>query len=470
MWPTGIIGASGAREGEGGAGRRDPCATMPEGKDAGASQSMDAVFFGIDGTQAKITLGLGCNNDCRFCYNRFEKESSRPLEEARVLELVDEAAASHADHLNFIGGEVTILPYFVRALEHAKGRFPAISVNTNGRRFADEAFSLACVEAGLTEVDVSLHGSRADVHDAVSRSPGAFEETVRGLRNLAALVRERGAPLLSVTTIVLDWNLGDLVALGGLLVDVGVPSWRIKYAYGSLGRPGGDSNDYIVPYATALPVLSDVLRAHGGRLNVVVHDVPVCLLGELLAFSTIQERHRVARYTARGLEEVVTVLGRWGASASVCDGCAVRERCCRPSPAYVERFGEGELHPMSEEELEAVRARSEAFRSTVRGSGPGQGRAGRSSDPQRERIRALFESIDAAARARRWNDVRRAAEEVLSLAPEDAAATRMRRMAELHLLDDLAARCERAGDLGRARRTRLLISTHYADLAGGGSR
>lgn len=433
---------------------------------------MDAVFFGIDGTQAKITLGLGCNNDCRFCYNRFQKEAYPAVEEARAFELIDEAAASRADHLNLIGGEVTILPYFVRALAYAKGRFPAIGVNTNGRRFADGEFARASVEAGLTEVDVSLHGSRPDVHDAVSRAPGAFEETVLGLKNLVALFRESGSPLLSVTTIILDWNVDDLLPLGHLLRELGIPSWRIKCAYGAMGGevvPG--TNDYIVPYARAVPLLGDVVAVHGGSVNIVVHDVPVCLLGDLLDFSTIQERHRVARYTAEGLEEVVRVLDRWGPSASVCDRCDVRDRCCRPSPAYIERFGEGELRPMTEEELSAVRAGSAGFRSRVKGgggSGGGAQPAGRFADPDEERLHGAFEKIDASAREGRWSDVRRLAAEALALSPGDAAATRMRRMAELHLLDEMADRFERSGEAARARRTRLLISTHYADLAGGG--
>ena len=417
---------------------------------------MESGFFGIEGTQAKISLGLGCNNDCLSCYNRFEKEAYPLVGEGRALELIDEAAASRADHLNLIGGEVTILPYFVRALVHARGRFPAISINTNGRRFSDGKFARASVAAGLTEVDVSLHGSSPEVHDAVSQAPGAFEETVRGLRNLVALSREDGPPLLSVSTIVLDRNLPDLVSLGRLLLEIGVPSWRVKYAYGALGGPVvAGSNDYIAPYGRALPVIAEVMATHGADLNIVVHDVPVCLLGDLFAFSTVQERHRVARYSAHGLQEVVRVLDRWGDSAPVCGGCAVRDRCCRPSPAYVERFGEGEFRPMTEEDLAAVRKGSEAFRTRLRETGAGP-------------VRAAFESIDAAARAGRWREVRRKAAEVLELSPGDLHATRMRRMAEVHLLHEMAARFEETGELARARRTRLRIQAHYADLAAEG--
>ena len=385
---------------------------------------MDAVFYGFDGTQAKITLGLGCNNDCRFCYNRLEKAGSRQLEEERVLELIDEAAASGASHLNLIGGEVTILPYFVRALRHARGRFPAISVNTNGRAFADEAFARDSVEAGLSEVDVSLHGSRPEVHDAVSGAAGACEQTVAGLRNLVALARTTGKPLVSVTTIVLDANVDDLDALARLLREIGVSSWRIKYAYGALGKAGsGESNDYILPYGDVLPVLRRVIADHGDALQVIVHDVPSCLLGELLDFSTVHERHKVARYTARGLVEVVRVLDRWGETASVCESCEIRGDCCRPSAAYVARFGEGDLRPTTRAELEAVHELSRAFRAEVLRVRGDASRAVRRQSSESAEMKAIFQTIDAAAREGRWGEVRRAAARALELAPEDAAAT-----------------------------------------------
>jgi pyruvate-formate lyase-activating enzyme/GNAT superfamily N-acetyltransferase len=273
----------------------------------------DHAVRGFEGTQAKITPSLACNNDCRFCYNRAEKALTRPLTEERVLELVDEAAATSPAQLNLIGGEVTILPYFLRVLRHARERFGVISVNTNGRRFADAAFAYEAVTAGLGEVDVSLHGATAAVHDHVSRAPGAWGETTAGLRNLVTLAAELGRPRVSVTTIVLDWNVHELNALGALLRELGVTSWRIKWAYGALGgHAADDPSEYIVPYTRGVAHVRKALATHGAALRVIVHDIPVCLLGDLMAYSTVHEQHTVARYGADGLEEHVAVVERWG--------------------------------------------------------------------------------------------------------------------------------------------------------------
>lgn len=411
---------------------------------------------GFEGTQAKITPSLACNNDCRFCYNRAEKALARPMSEDDVLRLVDEAAATSPAQLNLIGGEVTILPYFLRALRHAQGRFREISVNTNGRRFEDPAFARAAVDAGMSEVDISLHGSTAAIHDHVSRAPGAWAQTTAGLRNLVALYRELGRPKVSVTTIVLDWNAHDLCGIGALLREIGVTSWRIKWAYGALGgHADEDPSEYIVRYADAMPQVRRAIESHGAALHVIVHDVPLCLLDDLVDYSTLHDKHTVARFEADGAEPAVAVKDRWGETASACDGCAERARCCHPSSAYVRRFGEAELRPMSPGDLAAQEDRSRALRRRVEGDAP---RAHHHRAPS-----AALARLDLAAREGRWREVRAAALEVLAETPGDREAARMQRVAEAHILDATASACEARGEHGRAKQLRRLLAMHYAD-------
>jgi pyruvate-formate lyase-activating enzyme len=420
---------------------------------------------GFDGTQAKITPSLACNNDCRFCYNRAEKVSRRPMSEGDVMRLVDEAAAAAPTQLNLIGGEVTILPYFVRALERAKGRFRDISVNTNGRRFADADFARACVDSGLSEVDVSLHGSTAAMHDHVSRTPGAFSETTAGLGNLLALQREGLRVKVSVTTIVLDWNAHDLVALGEALRALGVSSWRIKWAYGALGGHADDApSEYIVRYADALPQVREAIRRHTPALHIIVHDVPLCLLGDLSEFSTLHDRHVVARFEVDRVEPAAPVRGRWGETASRCDGCAERAACCRPSAAYVRRFGEDELTPLGPDELRAISLRGKRFRAELGGASPP---GGRGPEAHRSTLDAAHARMDAPAREGRWRAARAAALKVLAQHPGDPSALRMQHVAEAHILDESARECEQQGRSGRAKQLRRLLMYHYADVAVG---
>lgn len=401
--------------------------------------------------ESKITLTLLCNNDCLFCYNREDKQHGAILDEARVEQLIDEAAAAGTDTLNFIGGEVTIVPYFERVLAYAGARFETVSINTNGRRFRDPGFARRTVAAGLTHIDISLHGPNAAVHDFVSGAPGAFGDTTTGIRNLLAL---DPAPKVSVTTLVLDWNHHSIPAVAELLAELGVHSWRIKYSYGALG-PAADTapSDYIPRYAAALPSVQRAVDGRCREVNVSVHDVPICLLGGLLPYSTVFEDHAVARYTDEGAHDPERVVDKWGTRSPRCDHCAARASCCRVSPAYLRLYGDAELTPLPPDAFDALLR-------TAADHAPAQRRTAGDSD----RLSAIFARLDRAAREDDWRAVRDAAIEALAVQADHTEAARMLRLAEFRILDRHIGRLLEAGQEREARKMRRYVERHYPDL------
>ena len=438
------------------------------------------------GTHGKILLGLRCNNACVFCYNRHERDGADMLDEPRARRLVDEAAATGCRELNLIGGEVTVLPYFLALIEHAARRFAHVSVNTNGRRFADAAFAAAAVRAGLTHVDVSVHGAGAEVHDRVCGVPGAFAETWAGLEALARLARAEPRLRLSVTTVLLRDNLDELDALGRKLGPLGVGAWRLKQAHGALGARTPPSDEgYIPRYSELGPKLRSLVQSLGEPPRIVIHDVPQCVLGELGRLSTDFDQHEVALFRGEGLHTRRTVVGHWGDASPRCAGCALGPSCCKPSPAYVRLYGDGELAPVSEpivktqkeQEGEKARRSEEDFLELVPVFPSSRLRV--NSDPsasafvgQLERegaradaLRPDYRPLDAAARAGDWRRTRRQALGLLACFPAEREAARLRDLAEVHLLADAAAEAERAGASRRARSLRRLLDRRQADLA-----
>ena len=421
------------------------------------------MSHGLQGTQAKITLSLECNNDCVFCYNRLRKDTgSQTIPFERVLELIDEAVVSGADSLNFIGGEVTILPRFAEQIAYAGGRFTDISINTNGRRLSDEGFARAVVKAGLTQVDVSLHAARASTHDALSRAPGAWAETCEGLRHLRTLQGEGARLSSSVTTLLLAETLPELDALGDLLRELGVRSWRLKYAHGAFGCGSeNDPNAYILRYSEVIPALRRALDRHDQALNISVHDIPLCLLGDLLLASTDDDDHEVAQYLEAGVEEARPVMGHWGETSARCDACVAREACCKISPAYLRRWGDKELQAFDESGYAAAVAQAERRRArSVSGSSESP-----SKDAGDAALARWRQTIDQSAEAGDWTRVRRLARARLRQDPDDGNAQRSQRMAEMHLLNVEAEAAAEAGDPARARLLHALIRRRYGEFS-----
>lgn len=425
------------------------------------------MSHGLQGTQAKITLSLECNNDCVFCYNRHRKATgSEAIPHERVMELIDEAAASGADSLNFIGGEVTILPHFEEQLAYAGTRFETISINTNGRRLADAGFAQRVVDAGLRQVDVSLHAAHPATHDALSQAPGAWAETCAGLRNLSAL-QSRGARVTtSVTTLLLAETLPELEELGALLREIGLSSWRLKYAHGAFGCGSEDDpNAYILPYRDVTPPLRRALDEHDQALNISLHDIPLCLLDDLLLASTDDDEHEVALYRATGVDEQRRVTGHWGETSARCDACVAREACCKLSPAYARRWGDQEIQPFDEQSYAAARTASKVRRERA-ATGPTaslQASTGRAAHGTKlERWRS---AVDQAAEAADWPRVRALARARLRQDPTDENAARLQRMAEMHLLNREAEAAAEAGDPARARLLHAMIRRRYVEFS-----
>src|SRR5262249_22796230 len=97
-------------------------------------------------------------------------------------------AGARGARISISGGEPTLNPklieYLRLARQHSHG---LVELQTNAIRFGDMAFTRAVIAAGVDEVFVSLHGSSAEISDAVTEAPGTFVKTVAGLDNLARL-------------------------------------------------------------------------------------------------------------------------------------------------------------------------------------------------------------------------------------------------------------------------------------------
>lgn len=385
---------------------------------------MGSYVSAWSGENAFTMVTYACNNRCTFCNLETVRHSRRTPSAAEIRAFIDEAAAAGCRTLEFVGGEVTILPELESLVAHARGRFETITVLSNGRRLGDPAFCRRVVEAGLDSVGVSLHGSSAAIHDPLSGVAGAFAETVRGIENLVALARERRLEVW-VTTTLRPENLGDLVALGERLRALGVPRWLLRFPTG---------RRFLLRYAAALAGVRPALDAHGEALAIRLENLPLCVLGPYA--------HRSGHLGgAAGLEVQDHALTAKAAPEKdddrlpECRRCAAVTLCPGPEATYREAFGDRDLRALDEAATRAIREAAQRAEQARAQRGPAR------PDPQKE----AFERIGARASARDWAGVRAACDEALAALPGDPEVLRMRRMAAGHLLHDQASALLRAG-------------------------
>jgi len=134
-----------------------------------------------------------CNNHCRMCTNpdrpwpAFDGSFDYDFESIITRLEKKKAEISGEDVIYLTGGEPTIHPQFRDILKYLHNNFPKQTVRllSNGRSFSYEKYAAECLALvpGL-EIEMSLYGPNAEVHDAVTRAPGSFAQSLAGLKNL----------------------------------------------------------------------------------------------------------------------------------------------------------------------------------------------------------------------------------------------------------------------------------------------
>lgn len=135
-----------------------------------------------------IELSQSCNLRCTHCYNFDRKEISRPvsnkpvLTPAEILRIIGEIREAGGLVVAFSGGEALLHPHLLDFVREARKLRLAVRLKTNGTLLNPKK-TQELVEAGVTDLEVSLYGAQDKTHDEFTRVSGSFEKTVQGVRN-----------------------------------------------------------------------------------------------------------------------------------------------------------------------------------------------------------------------------------------------------------------------------------------------
>jgi hypothetical protein len=264
-------------------------------------------------SRAIVRLTHDCDNACTFC-------GQRGLVGPLPFGLEDLAGLREQfDEVGFVGGEPSLDDRLLAAVAAARGLgFEAIGLQTNGRRLAhDDGLLAELHEAGLGDLQLSIHATTAAAHDYHTGRAGSFAAAI----DLLERARRRGLTCVVVTVITRS-NFRELPRMPALLKRHGVSAWMLEWV-----RPfggAGESFARVVPrFGMALPwALAALEQARRIDLSAWIRGVPLCTLGPFAgqAIATEARTHPPA-----------------------CSECPARGRCPGVDARYLEHFGAGEL-------------------------------------------------------------------------------------------------------------------------------
>ncbi len=220
-----------------------------------------------------IMVGYACNNNCIICSNRPDGLSSKNRTTEEIKSDILKGKKEGYRKVEFTGGEPTVRPDFLALAEYARDlKLSEIAVSTNGRLFSYDKFRDKAITAGINRVTFTVYGPSNFVHDAITRTPGSFNQTIKGIQN----VLERPEVIVTTSTVVTAMNYLHLSETKKMLSDMGVKRWSIAELI-----PYGNAQKFYKTLAVKLTDLSyalnDVIASKDDLYFILLFDFPLCL-------------------------------------------------------------------------------------------------------------------------------------------------------------------------------------------------
>lgn len=278
---------------------------------------------------AVFQIGFNCNQNCVFC----SADKSLPyVPENRIQHALDKVFRLCVPRVVFSGGEPTLysgLSSCIAKCEQAG--ISEISIYTNGMAAASKQYAASLARAGLNLALVSLHSHVSATSDRITRSPGGFRKTTKGIENFL-----NESVLTIINHVINEINYRHTPAFVSF-VKREFPGAFLNFSYvapfqDAVARPG------IVPrFRDAAPYLVKALD-ECDRLGVVASGlephwgIPPCIINA-------DPRHfPFLAPLSRSFSEFT--------KADACSQCGLERSCYGVRRNYAELHGLGDLSPI----------------------------------------------------------------------------------------------------------------------------
>lgn len=167
-------------------------------------------------TSVDLQITGRCNLSCQYCFYADSMQEKRDLPAGAWKSIISELGEMAVQRATLAGGEPFVRHDLFAIIDDLIENRMRYSILSNGTLITEnviEQFDHGKRRRRLDSIQVSIDGSRAEVHDR-SRPPKSFERAVRGLR----LLVEAGLPA-TVRVTLNKHNVDDLEGIAALLID-----------------------------------------------------------------------------------------------------------------------------------------------------------------------------------------------------------------------------------------------------------
>ncbi len=316
----------------------------------------------------EFAVGLGCPNRCVFC-SEAGFATRLPQESVRTVADLKEhlAKVEGIERIQFGGQEPLTNPELPQMIATAKAHGARdIGLITSGRGLGRSQPSTKSdllsrlVSAGLNTLEISLHGHSADLHDALTATPGSFDDTLAAISYASELRRAGAALRLTIQTTLVRDNLPHIPELLAVLAPYR-PDGVVGLALQLMGRAGEQAE-------TLTPAYQDIIRQaqiwdkQDLPLPLTLSGLPPCLNLKLPA--RFQGRLNRVAFVSRDDRVIGGQAGnkQYGLP---CRACVAKSFCEGVEIAYWDLFGWDEFAPIDDTSWQAIVSQTHADRQSA---------------------------------------------------------------------------------------------------------
>lgn len=208
-----------------------------------------------------------------ICSVRNKKQSYADRSAKEIADDLKKGRQEGFEWVEFTGGEPTIRKDIVQLVAEAKKLgYQKIAFSTNGRLFSYPKFCQAIISAGLNKITFSLLGYDKKIHEAVSRTPGSFDEIVKGIKNSQLYPSVH----LNISSVISRLNYKNLKKFGQFVHSLGIEYWYLLDLI-----PDSNAKKFyknlVVRLKDLEPELNSLIEVAGDFKELGFFDFPLCL-------------------------------------------------------------------------------------------------------------------------------------------------------------------------------------------------
>ena len=263
---------------------------------------------------AGIATTSACNSNCIMCPAGDNERRHRSHLTVEQLDTVIRHMPKDLYYFTVTGGEPTLIgeDNFIHVLNTIKAELPytKILLLTNGRTLGDHGFMEKFIQnkPDHLRVAIPLHGSTADKHDYITRSPGGFNQTVRAIK---ALLKEKVE--LELRIVVSKLNHNNITNIAQYIVNH-FPSVTVVNFVGleMRGNCVANADEVLISYEEAFQFSRNAINLLiRNGIDVGLYNFPYCMIDE--HYWPIAQKS-ISAYKSVFYPD--------------CDSCKMREACC----------------------------------------------------------------------------------------------------------------------------------------------